>query len=56
MQAVLQISKGNIRQGVDGFAFEGIDGAGVFFGVLESGIEAKEERPAYIGILVWVMR
>lgn len=28
--------EGNIRQGVDGFAFEGIDGASVFLDVLES--------------------
>lgn len=56
MQAVLHVSEREIRQGVDGFAFEGIDGAGVFFGVLESGVEAEKERPEYIGILVWIMR
>lgn len=36
------MSKRNFRQRVDGFAFEGIDGTGVFLGVLESGV--TEER------------
>ena len=31
-------SKGNIRPGVDGFAVVGIDGAGVFLGMFESGV------------------
>jgi len=33
----------NIRQGVDGFAFERIDGTGVLFGVLESAM-AEENK------------
>lgn len=36
------ILKGAIPQGVDGFAFERIDGASIFLGVLEAGV--AEER------------
>lgn len=41
MLGLLLESKSKIRQGVDGFAFEGIDGAGIFSGVLESGVTEK---------------
>ena len=38
VQAVLHVSEREIRQRVDGFAFERIDGSGALFGVLESGV------------------
>lgn len=46
------MSKRNFRQGVDGFAFEGIDGAGVFLGVLEPGVSEKRGDGFDVGSVV----
>ena len=42
----------NIRQEVDGFAFERIDGAGVFFGVLEAGMTDEQGNSFDVGSVV----
>lgn len=46
------VLEGNIRKGVDGFAFEGIDGAGVFLGVLEPGVSEKRGDGFDVGSVV----
>ncbi len=46
------MSKGYIRQGVNGFAFEGIDGSGVFLGVLESSVTEERGNDFDVGSVV----
>lgn len=42
----------SIGQGVDGFAFEGIDGASVLFGMFESGIAESRGNGFDVGSVV----
>lgn len=42
------MSKRNIRQGVDDFAFEGIDGTDVFFGVFKPGVYRDSRWVMYL--------